>query len=157
MKKKLIALMFLATLMAPQRSLAFDAREVQLRLVLERYHSPLVGLEGTLISTAEKYGMDWTTLAAIAGTESSFAKRMPCNNPFGWGITGSKRICFASLEEAIIQVGKGIGTKYNTSSLETIGRKYNTVNTAGWVSNTRFFANKIKSQPIPVSSLPFTL
>ncbi|GEM_PF-906937 len=138
--------------------------ELRLRLVLEKYSSPLVGLENVLIETAVEYNLDWTLLAAISGTESSFAKRMPytsdgksCNNPFGWGIYGNNKLCFGSLEDAIRAVGKGIGTKYNTTSLETIGRTYNTVSTDGWIRHTRFFMNKIKNQEIPVRHLPVTL
>jgi hypothetical protein len=80
-----------------------DLRAEQMRVVLSKYNSPMVGLEDVLISTAEKYGLDWTLMAAIAGTESSFAKRMPyqCTNPYGWGIYGNNKLCFKSLEDSI--------------------------------------------------------
>lgn len=137
----------------------FDSRAVQMRLVLEKYNSPMVGLEDTLIETAEKYNLDWTLMAAIAGTESSFAKRMPyqCNNPYGWGIYGDNKICFESLEASIEGVASGLAKKYNISSLETIAYTYNKVSTEGWIKHTRFFMNKIKTAEIPVSSLPITL
>ncbi len=137
----------------------FDLREAQMRSVLAKYNSPMVGLEETLIATAEKYGLDWTLMAAIAGTESSFARRMPyqCINPYGWGIYGDNKLCFESLETAIEGVASGLATKYNISSLETIARTYNSVSTEGWTRNTRFFMNKIKSAEIPVSALPITL
>lgn len=137
----------------------FDSRAVQMRVVLEKYNSPMVGLEDTLIATAEKYKLDWTLMAAIAGTESSFAKRMPyqCNNPYGWGIYGNNKICFESLEASIEGVAAGLAQKYNTSSLETIAYTYNKVSTESWIKHTRFFMNKIKTAEIPVSSLPITL
>lgn len=133
-----------------------NTRELKLKLVLESYDSPLVGLESELIETAELYDLDWTLLAAISGVESSFAKRMPynCNNPFGWGITGSKRLCFDKLENAIYKVGNGIGTKYNTNSLSTIAKTYNPGNYKDWAAKTQFFMNKIKNQDIPASLLP---
>jgi len=136
-----------------------DLRREQMRAVLTKYNSPMVGLEDVLISTAEKYNLDWTLMAAIAGTESSFAKRMPhnCNNPYGWGIYGDNKICFESLEASIEGVASGLAKKYNISSVESIARTYNKVSTEGWIKHTHFFMNKIKTAEIPVSSLPITL
>lgn len=136
-----------------------DPRAAQMRVVLAKYKSPMVGLEDTLIATAEKYQLDWTLMAAIAGTESSFAKRMPanCNNPYGWGIYGDNKICFKTLEESIEGVASGLDKKYNISSIESIARTYNTVSTVGWINHTKFFMNKIRTAEIPVSSLPITL
>jgi hypothetical protein len=134
-------------------------RVAQMRVVLTKYNSPMVGLEDVLIKTAEKYGLDWTLMAAIAGTESSFAKRMPyqCNNPYGWGIYGDNKLCFESLEASIEGVASGLAKKYNISSIESIARTYNTVSTDGWIKHTKFFMNKIKTAQVPVSALPITL
>ena len=128
-----------------------DIRVGQMRTVLESYHSPMVGHEQVLIDTAEKYHLDWTLMAAIAGTESSFGIHMPdkCVNPYGWGIYGDNKLCFKSFDDAIVGVAEGLATKYNISSVETIARTYNTVSTAGWISHTRYFMNRIKSAPIP--------
>ena len=136
-----------------------DTRVAQMRVVLTKYNSPMIGLEDVLIKTAEKYGLDWTLMAAIAGTESSFAKRMPyqCNNPYGWGIYGDNKLCFESLGASIEGVASGLAKKYNISSIESIARTYNTVSTDGWISHTKFFMNKIKTAEIPVSSIPITL
>ena len=75
-----------------------DSRAAQMRTILTKYNSPMIGLENILIRTAEEYGLDWTLLAAIAGTESSFGKHMPgdCINPYGWGIYGDHKLCFIS-------------------------------------------------------------
>lgn len=136
-----------------------DLRAEKMKVVLKKYNSPMLGLENVLISTAEKYNLDWTILAAIAGTESSFAKRMPyeCINPYGWGIYGSNKLCFKSLEDAIEGVASGLAKKYNISSIESIARTYNTVSTDGWIMHTKYFMNKIKTAEIPVSSLPIEL
>ena len=140
-------------------ALEHDPRATQMRVVLTKYNSPMVGLEDVMIKTAEKYGLDWTLMAAIAGTESSFAKRMPagCNNPYGWGIYGNNKICFESLEDSIEGVASGLAKKYNISTLESIARTYNKVSTSGWISHTRFFMNKIKTAEVPVSTLPIAL
>jgi len=141
------------------RAAELDLRADQMRVVLTKYNSPMLGLENILIQTAEKYGLDWTLLAAIAGTESSFGKHMPheCINPYGWGIYGDHKLCFSSFEAAIEGVASGLAKKYNISTLESIARTYNTVSTDGWISHTRFFINKIKTAEIPVHQLPLTL
>lgn len=163
MKKTLIWItcLFLYLISGTTKALAIehDPRAAKMRVVLTKYNSPMIGLEDVLIKTAEKYGLDWTLMAAIAGTESSFAKRMPtnCNNPYGWGIYGSNKLCFESLEASIEGVASGLAKKYNISTLESIARTYNTVSTDGWIKHTRFFMNKIKTAEVPVSSLPITL
>lgn len=161
--KKILATLIICLLLLIDASeaLAFDhdVRPLAMRAVLDKYNSPMIGHEVELIAIAEKYGLDWTILAAIAGTESSFGRRMPegCLNPYGWGIYGSNRLCFKSFPEAAEAVAKGLSTRYNTSSLETIGRTYNKVSTDGWISHTKFFMNKIKNASIPVADLPIEL
>ena len=161
MKKRLIAFIYalFATLIMPTRVGAYDEREAKMNVILVKYHSPMAGLEPALIKLAEEKGLDWTLLAAIAGTESSFGKRMPheCLNPYGWGIYGDNKLCFESFEKAALAVADGISKKYNTTTLETIARTYNKVSTEGWIRHTRFFMNKIKSAEIPVHALPITL
>ena len=132
-----------------------DMRAMQMHTYLEKVGSPMAGYEVKLIVTAEKNGLDWTFLAAIAGTESTFGKRMPyeCINPYGWGIYGDHKICFKSFDEAIEVVGAGLGKKYNKTSLETIARTYNKVSTEGWITHTRFFMNKIKNTPVSAQHL----
>jgi len=138
---------------------AFDERVVKMHLVLEEYNSPMAGYEQELIEAAEKYNLDWTLMAAIAGTESSFGRRMPANcvNPYGWGIYGNNRLCFESFVDAANTVSQGLGERYNTTSLATIAATYNKVSTSGWLAHTTFFVNKIKNYEIPVHELPFTL
>jgi len=163
MKKILVwvfsTLVLLISGTTPVSATEVDLRAQQMRVVLQKYNSPMVGLEDVLIRTAEKYGLDWTLMAAIAGTESSFAKRMPfqCINPYGWGIYGDHKLCFKSLADAIEGVASGLAKKYNTSSVESIARTYNQVSTEGWINHTKFFMNKIKTVELPVSSLPINL
>lgn len=162
MKKNLfwVLLTLLFSFVTPQPVLGVDdLRVLQLETVLMAYHSPMLPYASELITLAEKYKLDWTLLAAIAGTESSFGKRMPesCLNPYGWGIYGSNRLCFATFPEAAEAVAKGLSTRYNTTSLESIARTYNKVSTEGWLNHTRFFVNKIKNQSIPVAQLPIEL
>lgn len=163
MRKYLIALVGALFLLfadiLPAYAAEPDFRVIRMHSVLVNYHSPMAGYEQKLIDTADQYHLDWTLLAAIAGTESSFGIHMPenCVNPYGWGIYGDNRLCFESYDAAIVGVAAGLAASYNLSSLTTIARTYNTVSTASWIAHTRYFMNRIKTAEIPVSSLPVTL
>ncbi len=67
---------------------------------------PLNGQGMNFVLTAEKYGLDWRLLPAIAVRESSGGKKACYNNPFGWG---SCKIKFNNYNEAIESVGKNLG------------------------------------------------
>ena len=68
---------------------------------------PLEGTGITFILVAEKYGLDWSLLPAIAIRESSGGKAACGNNPFGWG--SCKLHNFNSYEQAIESIGKNLG------------------------------------------------
>lgn len=153
------SLLLLFSSISPVNAAINDTRATQMHQVLVKYDSPMLGSEIALIRIAEKYGLDWTLLAAIAGTESSFGRHMPfkCLNPYGWGVGGDNKLCFDSFTDAAEAVALGLSKKYNTRSLETIATTYNKVSTEGWISHTKFFMNKIKTAEIPVSALPIEL
>ena len=71
------------------------------------HEAPLYGkgLQFTLV--AEKYGLDWRLLPAIAMRESTGGLHDCGNNPFGWG--SCKLHNFKSYDEAIETVGKHLG------------------------------------------------
>jgi hypothetical protein len=77
---------------------------------IEKYYSdrsmPLAVNAMDFVLTAEKYGLDWKLLPAIAVRESSGGKNACYNNPFGWG---SCKIKFDSYKEAIDAVGRNLG------------------------------------------------
>ncbi|MFA6520681.1 MAG: hypothetical protein WCT44_03690 [Candidatus Paceibacterota bacterium] len=70
---------------------------------------PLVGTGLKMAEEAEKNGLDWRLLAAIAVRESTGGKfeckKVP-NNPFGWG---SCKIGFKSDDHAIETVARNLG------------------------------------------------
>ena len=68
---------------------------------------PLQGTGMTFVLVAEKYGIDWSLLPAIAVRESSGGKAACGNNPFGWG--SCKLHNFVSYEQAIESLGKNLG------------------------------------------------
>ena len=67
---------------------------------------PLRGYGMKFVLVAEKYGLPYNFLPAIAVIESSGGKAAFNQNPFGWG---SAKIPFKSFEEAIEVVGKNLG------------------------------------------------
>jgi hypothetical protein len=68
---------------------------------------PLYGSGMTFVLVAEKYGLDYRLLPAIAVRESSGGKKACGYNPFGWG--SCKLSNFKSFEEAIENLGKNLG------------------------------------------------
>lgn len=70
---------------------------------------PLEGMGMKMVIEAEKNGLDWRLIAAIAVRESTGGK-FECkrveNNPFGWG---SCKIGFESNEKAIETVARNLG------------------------------------------------
>ena len=68
---------------------------------------PMEGTGMTLVLVAEKYGLDWRLLPAIAIRESSGGKAACGHNPFGWG--SCKLHNFVSYENAIEALGKNLG------------------------------------------------
>jgi hypothetical protein len=68
---------------------------------------PLKGTGMTFVLVAEKYGLDWRLLPAIAIRESSGGKNACGHNPFGWG--SCKLHNFSSYGQAIEALGKNLG------------------------------------------------
>lgn len=91
-----------------------DSRVANLRNFFRTHNSPLYEVADIVVRESDANGLDYRLLPAIAMQESNLALKMPENsfNPFGWGITGSKVTRFASFEEAVITVARGIKEQY---------------------------------------------
>ena len=65
-----------------------DERIDTLRAYLLMHNSPLAEASTHFVSEADRLGLDWKLVAAIAGTESTFGKHVPSGsyNAWGWGI-----------------------------------------------------------------------
>ncbi|MHB8652009.1 MAG: hypothetical protein ACYC8S_02635 [Minisyncoccota bacterium] len=74
---------------------------------------PLAGYGEAMVAAANKHGLDWRLLPAIAVRESSGGKQMCGNNPFGWG---SCKIKFKSIDEAIETIALNLGGKNPATS-----------------------------------------
>lgn len=97
-----------------------DARPVIIASFLKQHKSPLSPLSEEFVKVADRYELDFRLLPAIAMQESNGGKKLPKNsfNPFGYGIYGDKVLRFASFQEAIDRVGRGLKKDYLDQGLE---------------------------------------
>lgn len=127
---------------------AQDIRTDIIRQYLFQYNSPLSQEAEHIIYEADRFGLDWKLIPAIAGVESTFGKRIPYSsyNAWGWGIpTGARSgIQFSSWKEGITVVSYGLKTKYidrGAVAIEQIGAIY--AASPRWPQNVRFFMSQI--------------
>lgn len=85
---------------------ARQEKVLKLKTYFEARSMPLAKESEQFVKVAEKYGLPYDFLPAIAVRESSGGKRDMNNNPFGWG---GALIEFDSYNEAIEVVGKNLG------------------------------------------------
>lgn len=87
---------------------------------LKQFDSPLQNHAQDFIDLADKYGIDWKLVPAIAGVESTFGKFIPGGfNGWGWGVYGTQAIYFSSWREAIETITRGLKEKYIDRGLIT--------------------------------------
>lgn len=126
-----------------------DNRIKILRLYLEKHDSPLANSSETFVHAADKYNLDWKLVAAISGLESGFGKQIPYNsyNAWGWGVYGNNVIYFASWDEGIETISKGIRERYmnqrGATNVYEIGSTYAASPT--WASRVVMFMSQIEA------------
>lgn len=106
-----------------------DARVLLVRQFLENIDAPLAVYAPNLVSAADKYGLDYRLVAAIARQESNGCKYIPPEsyNCWGWGIHERGTLHFDSYEQGIDTVTAGLKRYYIDQGLkdpESIMRKY---------------------------------
>ena len=96
-----------------------DKRVEALERVFEKNNSQLLPYAEVYIRSADKHGVDWKLLPAIAGLESGFGRAMidATYNPYGWG---SGRIYFDSWEDGIDTVNAGLAKNYYGRGADTV-------------------------------------
>ena len=98
-----------------------DARGPIVEQFFAGHDAPLAPYGRFMVTMADKYGLPWNLLPAIAMKESNGGKKIPegTNNPFGWAITSTETLGFLSWEEGIETVAKGLREKYFDQGLTT--------------------------------------
>ncbi|MCR4263428.1 MAG: hypothetical protein NUV98_01785 [Candidatus Roizmanbacteria bacterium] len=133
-----------------------DIRIKKLEKYLASLNSPLVDNAEDFVKYADAYGYseNWSMVAAIAGVESTFGKRVPKNsyNAWGWGIPTGKQsgIGFTDWEDGIATVSKGLKENYmdrGATNLASIGRIYAPPSKT-WAGNVQYFMNEIEQTPV---------
>ncbi|MFO0704134.1 MAG: hypothetical protein U0525_05445 [Patescibacteria group bacterium] len=81
---------------------------------LRKHSSPLYPYASHIVDEAEKNGIDYRLIPAIAMNESTLCKAIPQNsyNCWGWGIYGDKITRFTSYNDAITVISKGLKKNY---------------------------------------------
>ena len=122
-----------------------DSRPVIVDNFLARHRSPMSGLGTIFVSTADKYGLDYRLLPAIAFQESTLGKNIPRNshNAWGWAIyTGAQSgVQFRDWPQAIDTVAKGLKFDYIDRGLdtpETIMGRYADSPNGSWAFGVNF-------------------
>jgi hypothetical protein len=127
-----------------------DARSKVLKKYLRYYHSPLENYAEKLVEEADKNGLDYHLLTAIAQQESNLCKLIPpgSHNCWGWGIHSKGSLSFSSYDKAIETVSKGIKTDYvdeGFKSIEDIMSKYTPMSNGSWAFGVSKFMFDIEN------------
>lgn len=127
-----------------------DARVEALDAFFAEYNSPLEGKAFHIISEADKNGIDYRLLPAIAMQESTLCKKIIKNsyNCWGFGIYGSKVTKFESYDHAITVITKTLAEKYIGRGLvtpEEIVQKYTPSDTGRWPEVVNMIMTRLKN------------
>ncbi len=95
-----------------------DARPVIIEAYLQKHNSPLYPYASKLLEAAERYGVDYRLIVAIAQCESNLCKKSPPGSYNCWGFENGKTK-FLSWEQAFNQVAKTLKEGYIDQGLTT--------------------------------------
>ncbi|MCL5435265.1 MAG: hypothetical protein M1405_02655 [Patescibacteria group bacterium] len=126
-----------------------DARVAAVADFFNKYHSDLLPFAQNVVSSADKYGLDYRLIPAIAMQESTLCKKAPKDsyNCWGFGIYGKTVTKFNNYPEAIDIVTKTLATQYKQNGLETpqqIMAKYTPSNNGDWANSVSYFMNQLQ-------------
>ena len=125
-----------------------DIRLVAVKAFFKKYHSDLLPYADEVINSADKYGLDFRLIPAIAMQESGGCKKAPKDsyNCWGFGIYAKKVTKFSNYYEAIDTVTKTLAKQYKANGLETpeqIMTKYTPSSNGSWARGVNQFMNQL--------------
>lgn len=128
---------------------AADARIAIIKQYLESYNSPLAPHAEFIVSTADKYGLDYRLTTAIAQQESNLCRFIPSgsHNCWGWGIHSQGSLGFSSYEEGIETVSQGLKENYIDQGYvtpEEIMKKYTPLSPGTWAIGVNKFLSEME-------------
>ncbi|MBI2051255.1 hypothetical protein HYT33_00675 [Candidatus Roizmanbacteria bacterium] len=126
-----------------------DARAANLKIFFRRHNSPLYDYADHIVKVSDKYQFDYRLLPAIAMQESTLCRNIPADshNCWGWGITADSVTRFASYEEAIETVAKGLRKNYLDKGLTTASKimeKYTPSSNGSWAAAVNGFMRALE-------------
>lgn len=126
-----------------------DARIKSLDEFFKSYKSPLFGHAHTIVEEADKHGIDYRLIPAIAMQESTLCKKIikDSNNCWGFGIYGKKVTKFDNFDQAITTVTATLAKKYIAQGLnspEEIMSKYTPSNDGAWADAVTLVMGNLK-------------
>ena len=127
---------------------AKDARIAAVANFFEKYKSDLFPYADEVVSAADKYGLDYRLIPAIAMQESNLCKKAPKNsyNCWGFGIYGKKVVKFDNYPDAINTITKTLAQQYKADGLKTpeeIMSRYTPSSTGSWAHGVNEFMNQL--------------
>jgi hypothetical protein len=128
---------------------AADARVAIVKNYLARYDSPITNLAEHIVKTADANGVDFRLIPAIAQQESNLCKKIPDDtyNCWGWGIHARGTLGFASYEEGIDTVTRGLKKEYldkGYTTPEKIMTKYTPSSPGSWARGVSMFMEEMQ-------------
>jgi len=126
-----------------------DARPEIVKQYLAEFNSPLTTYSDEIIQMADRYGVDFRLIPAIAQQESNLCHIIPPGsfNCWGWGITSVSSLGFNSYNEAIETVTKGLKNDYIDQGLTTpkeIMTKYTPSSNVSWARGVTEFMSEMQ-------------
>ncbi len=126
-----------------------DARPKIIHDYLNSQNSPLTPFAEKVVEAADKYGLDYRLLAAIAQKESGLCRRIPpdSHNCWGWGIHSKGTLMFDNYDEAIEVVSKGLREKYLDQGYvtpEQIMKKYAHPDSTTWADGVNMYMDQME-------------
>jgi hypothetical protein len=129
-----------------------DNRLFKLKSHLENYRSPLYPYSQYIIELADKYGLPWNLVVAIAGVESGFCRNIPENSFNCWGFDNGN-YSFKDYKNALEEISLYLKNYYYDRGYDTpekISPIYAPPSTT-WAGKVRHFMNLIESNPSDTS------
>lgn len=128
--------------------LGSDIRVSLLERYMRRNNSELTAFAEKIVLTADKYGLDYRLLVAIAQKESGLCRVIPddSHNCWGWGIHSKGTLKFDSYDTAIETVSKGLKEKYidlGYTTPELIMQKYAHPDSTTWADGVNMYMERI--------------
>lgn len=125
-----------------------DARVEILETFFKKYNSELTPFAVDVVTNADKFGIDYKLLPAIAMQESNLCKKSPqeWHNCWGFGIYTNKITTFDNYSDAIATISKSLGD-YKDKGLVTpnqIMTKYTPSSKGSWSNGVTHFMAELQ-------------